>query len=64
LQQLGAYFDRSPFRARFEDKGRFSRYVSAIPHLRDHSRAVHLTGASAILDSQLRALHAAPGSAS
>jgi len=31
VQQLGAYFDRSPFRARFEDKGRFSRYVSAIP---------------------------------
>ena len=28
---LGDYFDRSPFRARFEAKGRFSRYLAAIP---------------------------------
>jgi glucokinase len=31
VPRLGEYFDRSPFRARFEDKGRFSRYVAASP---------------------------------
>jgi glucokinase len=28
---LGDYFDRSAFRKRFEDKGRFSDYLSSIP---------------------------------
>lgn len=31
LPRLGAYFDRSPFRSRFESKGRFTDYVSAVP---------------------------------
>ncbi|RRB81075.1 bifunctional transcriptional regulator/glucokinase, partial [Escherichia coli] len=31
VPRLGEYFDRSPFRARFEDKGRFHDYVAAIP---------------------------------
>ncbi len=31
VPRLGEYFSRSPFRARFECKGRFSPYVSAIP---------------------------------
>jgi glucokinase len=31
VPRLGPYFDRSPFRARFESKGRFSGYVAAIP---------------------------------
>ncbi len=31
VPRLGAYFDRSPFRARFEHKGRFSNYVAAVP---------------------------------
>jgi glucokinase len=31
VPKLGDYFDQSAFRARFEDKGRFSEYVSAIP---------------------------------
>jgi len=31
VPRLGAYFARSPFRARFETKGRFSSYVSAVP---------------------------------
>ena len=29
--RLGDYFVRSPFRARFEHKGRFSKYVSEVP---------------------------------
>ncbi len=31
VPRLGALFDRSPFRARFEAKGRFSSYVARIP---------------------------------
>ncbi len=31
VPRLGEYFDRSPFRDRFERKGRFSNYVAAIP---------------------------------
>ncbi|UCH49470.1 MAG: glucokinase [Betaproteobacteria bacterium] len=31
VPKLGDYFDRSAFRERFEDKGRFSDYLSAIP---------------------------------
>jgi glucokinase len=31
VPRLGELFDQSGFRARFESKGRFSRYVSAIP---------------------------------
>lgn len=31
VPRLGGYFDHSPFRARFEQKGRFSDYVAAVP---------------------------------
>ena len=31
VPRLGSYFDDSPFRNRFEDKGRFHDYVAAIP---------------------------------
>jgi glucokinase len=31
VPRLGDYFDRSPFRPRFEQKGRFSSYVAAVP---------------------------------
>ena len=31
VPRLGAYFARSPFRARFETKGRFSSYIAAVP---------------------------------
>ena len=31
VPRLGDYFERSPFRARFEAKGRFSSYVAAVP---------------------------------
>ena len=31
VPKLGAWFDESPFRARFEHKGRFSTYVTAVP---------------------------------
>jgi glucokinase len=63
VPRLGDYFDRSPFRARFEDKGRFSDYAKGIPTYvitADHATFV---GASAILAAQLRALQADHGSA-
>ena len=31
VPRLGARFDASPFRERFESKGRFTRYLAAIP---------------------------------
>ncbi|MCW5623748.1 MAG: glucokinase [Burkholderiales bacterium] len=31
VPRLGSWFDTSPFRARFETKGRFSDYVAAVP---------------------------------
>ena len=63
VPRLGDYFDRSPFRQRFEDKGRFSRYLSAIPTFVITAEQSTFSGASAILDSQLKALKTAPGSA-
>ena len=63
VPRLGAHFDRSPFRRRFEDKGRFSRYLAAIPtHVITAEHATFI-GASAILDSQRKAMQATPGSA-
>ena len=63
VPRLGAAFDRSPFRARFEDKGRFSGYLAAIPTFVIQDQQPTLTGISAILDAQLRALKTAPGAA-
>lgn len=56
VPRLGTMFDRSAFRARFEDKGRFSTYVAAIPTYVITAEDATFTGVSAILDSQLRAL--------
>ncbi len=63
VPRLGAWFDSSPFRARFEDKGRFSRYVAAIPTFVITAEQATFSGASAILDSQLKAMKTTPGSA-
>jgi len=54
VPRLGAYFDRSPFRARFEDKGRFSSYTQGIPTYVITAEHATYTGASAILAAQLR----------
>ena len=55
VPRLGAYFDRSPFRARFEDKGRFSEYLRGIPTFVVTAEQATFVGASAILAAQLRA---------
>lgn len=63
VPRLGEYFDRSAFRQRFEDKGRFSAYVAAIPTYVITAEHATFIGASAILDAQLRTLKTAPGAA-
>ncbi|WP_343628735.1 glucokinase [Roseateles sp.] len=62
VPRLGEYFDRSRFRARFEDKGRFSQYVAAIPTFVITAEHATFKGASAILEAQLRSLQASGGS--
>lgn len=53
VPKLGDYFAHSPFRARFEDKGRFSGYLAAIPVYVIHSPWPALVGAAAALDAHL-----------
>lgn len=62
VPRLGEWFDRSRFRRRFEDKGRFSAWLAAIPTRVITDEQATTLGASAILDSQLKALKKAPGS--
>jgi len=63
VPRLGEYFDRSPFRARFEQKGRFGEYVQAIPTYVITAEQATFVGASTILAEQLRGLQGHPGSA-
>ncbi len=58
VPKLGTYFDRSPFRARFEDKGRFSDYLKGIPTFVITDENATFLGVSAILAEQLRSLGA------
>ena len=61
VPRLGEYFDRSPFRARFEDKGRFSAYVRDIPSFVVTAEQATFVGVSAILHEQLRGSGAPAG---
>ena len=63
VPRLGSYFDQSPFRARFEDKGRFCDYLKGIPTFVITAPDATLIGAAVILASQLRGLDGAQGSA-
>lgn len=54
VPRLGKYFDASPFRQRFEAKGRFSSYVANIPTYVITADNATFVGAAAILDAQLR----------
>jgi glucokinase len=62
VPRLGTWFDRSAFRNRFEDKGRFADYVRSIPTYVITAEQATFTGASAILAAQLRTLQADHGS--
>ena len=62
VPRLGEYFDRSPFRTRFEDKGRFSGYLQQIPTFVITAEHATFVGASAILAQQLRSAEAGEAS--
>ena len=62
VPRLGSHFDRSPFRSRFEDKGRFSAYLAQIPTWVITADDATFQGVSAILASQLRKLDGAQAS--
>jgi glucokinase len=63
VPRLGAYFDQSPFRGRFEDKGRFTDYMKGIPTFVITATDSTFVGASMILAAQLRELEPAGNSA-
>jgi glucokinase len=54
VPRLGGYFEQSPFRRRFEAKGRFSTYTANIPTYVITADNATFVGAAAILDAQLR----------
>ncbi|WP_137936057.1 glucokinase [Chitinivorax sp. B] len=51
VPKLGAYFEQSPFRTRFEQKGRFETYLRGIPTFVIHAKYPALTGAARALQS-------------
>ena len=53
VPRLGAYFAQSPFRARFENKGRFSAFTARIPTLVITAPYPAMLGAAAILSEHL-----------
>lgn len=50
VPKLGDFFARSPFRERFEDKGRFREYLAQIPSWVIHAPYPGLVGAARALD--------------
>lgn len=54
VPRLGKYFDASPFRRRFESKGRFASYVANIPTYVITADNATFVGVAAILDAKLR----------
>lgn len=46
VPRLGSFFERSSFRARFEDKGRFSGYLATVPTQVIHAPHAALRGAA------------------
>jgi len=63
VPRLGEIFDRSRFRQRFEDKGRFSAYLAQIPTWVITAESATFHGVSAILAAQLRNLSGGASSA-
>jgi glucokinase len=55
IPRLGSYFAASPFRARFENKGRFSAFNAQIPTLLITAPYPALTGAATLLSQHLGA---------
>jgi glucokinase len=63
VPRLGETFDRSRFRQRFEDKGRFSAYLAQIPTWIITAENATFQGVAAILAAQLRNLFGTSASA-
>ena len=63
VPRLVDYFERSGFRERFEEKGRFSSYLAKIPTYIIVAEQTTFIGISEILETQLRTIHAKPGAA-
>ncbi len=61
VPRLGEWFARSPFRARFENKGRFSSFAARIPCFVIHAPYPALAGAAAMLAEHLDARPAGHG---
>ncbi len=53
IPRLGDFFDRSPFRCRFEEKGRFQPYLASVPVFVIHSAYPAFTGAAVALERAL-----------
>lgn len=64
VPQLGNFFAESPFRARFEAKGRFQPYLSRIPTAVVRSPHAALCGASTALDARFKVGYEVGGAAS
>ncbi len=60
VPRLGEYFARSPFRARFESKGRFSEYLTQIPTYAITAPYPAFVGVAAILAEHLGGGNAVP----
>lgn len=52
VPRLGDYFERSPFRERFESKGRYSAYVAAVPTWVILAQTPALRGLATLLDGR------------
>ncbi|RZA33684.1 MAG: glucokinase [Lysobacteraceae bacterium] len=61
VPRLGEWFARSSFRARFENKGRFSNFAARIPCFVIHAPYPALGGAAAMLAEHLETRHVATG---
>jgi glucokinase len=57
VPRLGDWFAASPFRARFEHKGRFSSFTAQIPCFVIHAAAPALAGAATMLSAHLNEGH-------
>jgi glucokinase len=56
VPRLSEFFDKSAFRQRFEDKGRFSEYLQHVPTFVITAEQATFRGVSAVLEAQLKNL--------
>lgn len=59
IPRLGDFFDNSPFRERFEQKGRFSNYLAGVPSYVIKARHPALIGSARAFDASLAGFYEA-----